>query len=1070
MLSAEHKRKLIEQTRLERSKRSKNLEYGSGDRPRCRGEEAALKEPGEQFKAVFDNTLIGLYRTTPDGLILMANPALVKMLGYSSFDELAGRNLEREGYEPQYSRLAFKDRIEDEGNVIGLESAWKKPDGTTLYVRESAHAVRDEFGKTLYYQGTVEDITEYKQAEEAFREAHDELERRVVERTAELAFANSALEEKIAELFRTQEALQSNEEQLRLVTDNVPVLISYVDSNQRYQFNSKAYEQWFGHGRKDISGMHVRDVLGEAAHEEVRTYIEAALSGQTVCYERDVSCRDAGIRHIQATYVPHLQAGEVVGFFALAVDITELKQAEGALRQSELQHRTLFETMAQGVTYQDADGRIISANRAAEHILGLTLDQMKGLTSLDPCWKAIRKDGSDFPGQDHPSMVSLKTGHPQKDICMGVFNPLDGEYRWISISSVPQYRSGEDRPYQVFTTFDDITDRKEAEAALRKSEQKLRSIIDHSRELFYIHDTGHKLTYVSPQSEEILGYSPEEMMVKWTSLTTDSPINAKGFELTEAAIITGKRQEPYPLELRRKDGKTIIGEVDESPIKDDGGNVVAITGALADITERKKTIEALKESEQRFRSLSEAAFEGIVFSENGVLVDANEAFARIYRCSLEELIGKPIMELVAPEHRELVANNIRSGYEGVYEHKGIRRDGSIVYVEIHGRAITYQGRKMRMTALRDITERKKVELALQESEERLKILFEYAPDGIYLHDLNGNLIDGNKAAEELVGYPREALIGKKFAEAGLLSPEDAKKALERLKKTAVGEPVGPEEFCLIRSDGSKINVEISTFPVTIQGERLSLGIARDITERKRAERRVLEDREQLKSLASQLSITEERERHRLATVLHDQIGQSLVFSKLKLDMLRKSESSDELTEALEEICINLGQVIDDTRTLTFDLSSPILYELGLEAAITEWLKDEIQNKHGIETKFEDDMQPKPLDADIRAVLFRNVQELLVNTVKHARASKVKVCVHRVDGSIRVSVEDDGVGFDPVGVTSRAAKRAEFGLYSIRQRLEQLGGVIEIDSAPGRGCRISMTALLKQDKNGSDSHS
>jgi len=209
-----------------------------------------------------------------------------------------------------------------------------------------------------------------------------------------------------------------------------------------------------------------------------------------------------------------------------------------------------------------------------------------------------------------------------------------------------------------------------------------------------------------------------------------------------------------------------------------------------------------------------------------------------------------------------------------------------------------------------------------------------------------------------------------------------------------------------------------------------------------------------------LSRIEERERHRLATALHDQVGQSLVFSKLKLDELRTSDSSGELADALDEVCCSLGQVIQETRVLTFDLSSPILYELGFEAAVAEWLTDEIRERHGIETEFDDDGRQKPLDDDIRALLFRNVRELLINVVKHAQAHKVKVNVRRGGEEICGSVEDNGVGFDPAEARAMAAKSDKFGLFSIRERLEQLGGLIEIDSEPGRGSRISMKAPLK----------
>ena len=234
----------------------------------------------------------------------------------------------------------------------------------------------------------------------------------------------------------------------------------------------------------------------------------------------------------------------------------------------------------------------------------------------------------------------------------------------------------------------------------------------------------------------------------------------------------------------------------------------------------------------------------------------------------------------------------------------------------------------------------------------------------------------------------------------------------------------------------------------------------DITERKKAEQELLDDQAQLKSLASQLTLAEERERRRIASELHDQISQSLVISKMKLEALCKSGYGKELDKALDEVCNSLGQTIADTRSLTFDLSPPILYELGFEAAVAEWLTGQIRDKHGIKTEFEDDGQPKPLDDDIRVLLFRNVRELLINVVKHANAQNVKVSIRKVGKQIRVSVEDDGVGFDPAKVASMAAKRAEFGLFSIRERLEESGGHLEIESELSHGSRITMFAPLK----------
>jgi len=456
----------------------------------------------------------------------------------------------------------------------------------------------------------------------------------------------------------------------------------------------------------------------------------------------------------------------------------------------------------------------------------------------------------------------------------------------------------------------------------------------------------------------------------------------------------------------------------------------------------------------------------IFINKGGRVVYANKKCEQIMGYTREELYSPDFdfLSLIAPESLDLIRGNFARHLSGrevePYDYCLISKAGERIEAINASKLIQYEGETAILGVVTDITERKRAEQALRESQERLAILFESAPDAIYMTDLEGRFIDANKTAEELAGFTKAELVGRNLAESLMPSAEDRSKAAANVRKVASGQPSGPTEYTIRKKSGSIIAVEVRTFPVTIGDKTLSLGIARDITDRKKTQQRLLEDREQLKSLASQLSLTEERERHRLATILHDQIGQSLVISKTKLDQLRKSGAAGTLTEAMNEISRSIGQMIQQTRTLTFDLSYPILYELGFEAAVAEWLTEEIQEKHGIETEFHDDGQAKPLDEDIRAMLFRNVRELLINVVKHAKARHVEVSVANAEKYICVSVQDDGVGFDPADVAATAAKRAEFGLFSIRERLEQLGGCIEIDSQPGRGTRVTMTAPLR----------
>ncbi len=232
-----------------------------------------------------------------------------------------------------------------------------------------------------------------------------------------------------------------------------------------------------------------------------------------------------------------------------------------------------------------------------------------------------------------------------------------------------------------------------------------------------------------------------------------------------------------------------------------------------------------------------------------------------------------------------------------------------------------------------------------------------------------------------------------------------------------------------------------------------------ITERQRAEERAAAYRDRLRSLAVELVRAEDRERRRLAAFVHDVIAQKLVLAGIRLDELRGSGASTDVADGLAEVSRLLSEVVDDSRSVMFDLSPPTLYELGfVEAA--QWLAEEFEPKHGVTVDFKDDGRPKPLAKDMRAMLFRAVRELLVNVVKHARAGRVRVSVAREGSTIRVTVADDGVGFDVSAIHPPTGQMERFGLFSIRERLDYLGGRLQIESQPGRGTRVTLTAPLE----------
>jgi len=265
------------------------------------------------------------------------------------------------------------------------------------------------------------------------------------------------------------------------------------------------------------------------------------------------------------------------------------------------------------------------------------------------------------------------------------------------------------------------------------------------------------------------------------------------------------------------------------------------------IIEGKQVKTELKESEKKYKDLVEETPIGIAnISLTGKIVYINKRLEKISGYSREEVVGKNVFKLgIFPnEMLKILKERLKVRLRGGLTHQRREipfkyKDGKWIWIEITAKLIKKWGipASLRIT-VQDITERKKAEEELKNSEERLKILFDYAPDAYYINDLKGNFIDGNKAAERVVGYKREELIGSNFLKLKLLSLANIPKAAKTLAKNILGQSTGPDEFILNRKDNSKVTVEVSTYPVKIKGRTLVLGIARDITQRKQAEQQI----------------------------------------------------------------------------------------------------------------------------------------------------------------------------------------------------------------------------------------
>ncbi len=389
----------------------------------------------------------------------------------------------------------------------------------------------------------------------------------------------------------------------------------------------------------------------------------------------------------------------------------------------------------------------------------------------------------------------------------------------------------------------------EARAAVEATARELRdlqTIAEHGGEIFYRHDLERRFTYVSPQYQSLLGYGPGDLSLQWTEVLTDNAINQVAYERTEQAIKTGKRQPPYLVEVRRKDGAVLLMEVDESPLNGSDGKVTAIVGAARDVTEREKGQEALRQSEARFRRLAETISE-VFWMANLDLTRmhyVSPAYEQVWGRSCGSLYENPKSwtEAIHPEDRAGAWPALRGepGRELMAEYRIVRPDGAIRWVL--DRAFPWRndaGQVVGMVGIaKDVTERKLAEEAVRESEEKLRALYHSMNEGLALHELSYNasglpvdyrILDVNPAFESIFGLAREGVVGQ-LASAVYGTPEPPD--LEVYAQVAASRQATTFETYFAPQD--------KHFAVSVFSPRTGqfATVFTDITKRKEAERQI----------------------------------------------------------------------------------------------------------------------------------------------------------------------------------------------------------------------------------------
>ncbi|HOD35063.1 MAG TPA: PAS domain S-box protein [Syntrophales bacterium] len=596
---------------------------------------------------------------------------------------------------------------------------------------------------------------------------------------------------------------------------------------------------------------------------------------------------------------------------------------------------------------------------------------------------------------------------------------------------------------------------------LRKERDISAAVLDTAGVLVVVFDREGRIRRFNRACEKITGYSAAEVLgcVFMDSLVP--PEDMEGVQKTWNAICAGDFPKQHENHWVAKDGARRMIAWSNTVITREDGSIEYIIGTGLDITERKQMEEALRKAnedlEERVkertyelhveslyaRSLIEASLDPLVtISVDGKITDVNRASEEITGVPREQLIGSDFSDYFTEPEKA------RAGYEEVFQHGIVRdyplelkrRDGHVTPVLYN--ATLYRdetGKAMGVfAAARDITEVKRAEETVKAERQRLYDVLEKLPVYTILLTPDYHVSFANRFFRERFGESH----GKRCYEYLFNRMEPCEICetftVQKTGKRHHWEWTGP--------DGR--NYDIFDFPFTdFDGSPLIMEVGIDITERKQAEA-------SLRSLASELVMAEERERKRIAGVLHDEVAQTLAAAKMHIDMLKGTYQEQTLKEAKSLLL----QSIQETRALMNDIGNPLLFDMGLKAAC-ESLADRLMERHPVRIICDIRHAFKHVNQDMKTILYQLVRELLNNVVKHSEAQNAHVLLDRENGHCRVKVTDDGVGFDP---QTRRTPTIEggFGLYSIQERLSAIGGCLRIESAPGSGTTV--TAILPHD--------
>lgn len=874
-----------------------------------------------------------------------------------------------------------------------------------------------------------------------------------------------------------EEALRLKDEQRNAIIQTAMDGFWIVDRMGRILEVNETYCRISGYTSEELLNMNISDLELIETADETATHIQKILKDGEDRFESRHRRKDGSILYVESSVQYRNQEGGQ--FVAFLHDITLRRRSEENLRQSEERYKSLFQGNYSVMLLIDPEtGEIRHANAAASRFYGWPHSEL--------CKKNISEINTLSTQEVIEEMRKAK--EEKRNQFFFKHRLANGEIHDVEIFSGPITYSDSTMIYSIVH---DITERIQAEKALKESEMKFRKYIDFSPHGIFVANELGEYVEINSAACKTTGFSKKELLsMKLIELVPEESLEGAGNHF-KRVVNEGFASEELP--FKRKDGSIGYWIVDAVKISDK-----LFMGFVVETTERKLAEETLIEKERLLRESQSCAHIGSYSADLiGKTWKASEEIYRVF--GIDETYPHTLdgwIQSIHPDFRAQLANDLLKAEAGKshfeHEYKIIRiSDGNERWVHGIGEfEFDDQFNAIRLIGtIQDITVRKRAELALkqlneeledkvnertsdlllshiaiQDAEEKYRTVADFTYDWETWVSPEGKFIYISPSCKRITGYPIEEFMNDPELYFKISHPDDRQMVKDHFNASLKGVVFDHNvDFRITTSDGEKRWIGHSCHPVySADGQFLGQrGSNRDITEQKLAEIVLIDSKKHLRELTHRMDVIAEEERIHIAREIHDELGHLLTVLKYDMEeLINKSVLTKESVKSeLDSMISMIESIIDSVRKIATELRPGILDHLGLFPAI-EWQIKQFQKRDKICFHYDPGEMEISFDKNETTIIYRIMQEILTNVVRHSKANKVSISLDKRDDFFIMSVNDNGVGFE----LNDSLYTGSLGLMGMKERAMSIGGEIRISSAAGKGTTVTFSLLKNQNKS------